>query len=734
MKKRAQIIAVCVLLNVTVLCGICVGYTDYKVSDDQEVRFSSEKVICIEQLLDGQWVNRYSTADGRLNFHYENWINEAFYLEIDNVPLSKDWQLVSIDEAPKTHKGARHIVVELTNTVQPLNIKLHTLLDGTPILTRWIEMTNTSDKPIALTAISPWTGKLWAHNWVLPHLPTDRQERAFTLGYFHQNTRRIETGHGMEGWFQWEVLPVGTTEIGCDKGQCYDDPFFILRNEAKGQYTICHLAWSTNWYATFDCQNDGADVGWGYKTVSFKIGPKAEDALCVISPGETTVSPAVHLGHVAGSLDTAVQAMHEHIRGTVLPTRKPEHSYLVQYSCPGDQGYLSKQFGDRSFCTTENIIKNVDIAAALEAELFIMDAAWWDNQGDWFASPERFPDNGLQKVVEYVHSKGMLFGLYGEIERAGPGSKVHDEHPDWIGPGTVLKMNQPEVSDYVESELMELIEKYDVDLYRLDHNKGSLFEGTTTERDGYVENDYWRYYQAFYGMMERIHQKYPDVILQQCACGGARNDLGTSGRFHETYLTDGLMMPYMAQNYSGQTLALPPENFIIAVGANGGGSMGFPEHLDTYMRVTFTLSTPWIFAGMVAPSIEDLSQPRLEGFLRYVKIYKEFIRPILPTCKTYHHAPVSDRGGVESSGWFAMEFASPDGSKGWATIIRVGPTESDSYLFKPRGLRHSKKYRVTVDSLDEAFITDGRTLITDGLPARIEALSKSELFMFEEIK
>lgn len=733
MTRWSKVIGVCALItNVAVFCGMGMGYTDYKVSDDQEVRFCSEKVICIEQLLDGQWVNRYSTADGRLNFLYENWTHEAFYVEIDNEPLSGNWALGSINEVSETDKGPRHIVIELTNTAKPLNIKLHTLLDGTPVITRWIEITNISDKPIALTAISPWTGKLWAHAWVLPHLPAERSGSAFTLGYFHQNYRRIETGHGMEGRLAWEELPFGITRIGCDKGQCYDDPFFILRNEAKGQYTICHLAWSTNWQATFECQNDDG-IGWGYQTVGFKIGPKAFDALCVISPGETTLSPAVHLGSVAGDLDAAVQAMHEHIRNTLLPARKPQRSYLVQYSCPGDQGYLSKQFGDRSYCTTENIIKNVDLAFALGAELFIMDAAWWEHQGDWFASVTRFPDDGLNKVVDYVRQKGMLFGLYAEIEKAGPGSKVYEAHPDWFGPGNILKMNQPEVAAWVESELVGLIERYDIDLFRLDHNKGSTMEGSTTERDGYVENDYWRYYQAFYGMMERIHENYPDLILQQAACGGARNDLGTAGRYHETYLTDGLQMPYVAQNYSGQTLALPPEIFIIAYGANGGGSIGFPENLDTYMRVTFTLSTPWLFAGMAGPNVEEMSPARLEGFIRYGKIYKEFIRPILPTCKTYHHDPISDRSDVESSGWFAMEFAAPDGSKGWATLIRVGPTESDTYLFKPRGLRHGKKYRVTIDSLDETFITDGLALITNGLPTRLETLSKSELLLFEEI-
>jgi hypothetical protein len=49
---------------------------------------------------------------------------------------------------------------------------------------------------------------------------------------------------------------------------------------------------------------------------------------------------------------------------------------------------------------------------------------------------------------------------------------------------------------------------------------------------------------------ERLGAKYLDMILQQAAAGGGRNDLGTSGRFHETYLTDGLNMPRVLQNFS----------------------------------------------------------------------------------------------------------------------------------------------------------------------------------------
>ncbi len=170
---------------------------------------------------------------------------------------------------------------------------------------------------------------------------------------------------------------------------------------------------------------------------------------------------------------------------------------------------------------------------------------------------------------------------------------------------------------------------------------------------------------------------------------------------------------------------------LIAHGADAGGGTGNAENLDTNLRVAFTLATPWLFAGTAAPSLKELNPEIRERYLHYASLYKTFIRPLLPTCKAYHHAPVSSRGGVESSGWFAMEFAAPDRTKGWATIVRIGPAESDTYVFTPRGLDRGRKYRVTFDSTGETAAVDGLRLANEGLSIRSEPIASSELLLFE---
>ena len=75
-----------------------------------------------------------------------------FEIGVDK-PVSSGWKWVSATELPKNDKGARHFVVELSNSSPALGVKVHTLVDGTPILTRWLEITNKADKQIALTSV-----------------------------------------------------------------------------------------------------------------------------------------------------------------------------------------------------------------------------------------------------------------------------------------------------------------------------------------------------------------------------------------------------------------------------------------------------------------------------------------------------------------------------------------------------------------------------------------------------
>ena len=92
--------------------------------------------------------------------------------------------------------------------------------------------------------------------------------------------------------------------------------------------------------------------------------------------------------------------------------------------------------------------------------------------GDWYAGA--WLPNDLNPVREYARQKGLLFGLWVEIESIGSASKLRQEHPDWVltrngkpvAGGRLLDVANPAVAAWMESEIARIIKKYDLDLFR----------------------------------------------------------------------------------------------------------------------------------------------------------------------------------------------------------------------------------------------------------------------------
>ncbi|MFN8007315.1 MAG: alpha-galactosidase [Terriglobia bacterium] len=365
---------------------------------EQEVIYNSGPVIYAEALEGGRWVGRSWKALGERELPVSSWSDEAFKIMLKVTPspsnepgllLATDWTWVSVTESlSKRNPDTIHAVVELSHSNPPLSLKIHTLLDGTPVLTRWLEIKNLSTKAAALTNVSPWSGRLWS------------------VGAPIQLGHSLRSEVPWEGWFGWKELRAGANLFRNDTDRLWDDPYFLLQNNSKGEYFFGQLAWASNYQMEFR-QDEG---------LTFSIGPVARQNLRVIAPGETITAPAVHLGYIRGDFDAAVQAMHEHLRRTILPTREPPLAYRSQYLFPEDQRW-SVLHGDDYNVT--NLKKCVEVAASAGIDVFILDGPTWISAyGNWLApKPKWFPE-GLKPLVDYVHQKGMLFGAYFETEEA----------------------------------------------------------------------------------------------------------------------------------------------------------------------------------------------------------------------------------------------------------------------------------------------------------------------------
>ncbi len=694
------------------------------------VRYSSGLTVCDEALRNGHWINRYWLATGMIKpeFHLEGEkrsgiapLADAFGLSVEGQELGGTWRWVkaSQEQVREPSEGLL-VTVELESTARPVGVRLKTFLGGGPVLVRWVEITNRGSKATAITRLSPWSGTLWN--------TANFKERIEEGGAPFEVAYAQYQEWGNEGAWKFQPVANDTRSIAGTRGKSgWGHPTFFAHNRATGEWFVGSLGYSGNWKmsvsGTTDTARDRAKL-------LFELGPAAADpALRVLDPGETVKTPETHMLLMAADLDHVIQALHEHVRKSVILPPIPGREYQVESN---HRGYIVDHENE------PGLLREVDLAHDVGAEEFLIDAGWygpdpnvwWKNVGDWHAGS--WLPHDITPVREYARKKGMLFGLWVEIESAGEASELRKKHPDWLMTrdgkpvvgGRQLDLTKPEVAAWVESEIARIIQKYDLDMFRIDYNH-SVEEGGNRVKDGFTENLTWRYVDTLYGIFDRIHKRFPKVILQNCAGGGGRLDLGMLRHFHNTELSDWMRGPRNLKILNGMTWILPPEILLRTFGTEVG------EHAtdgDLTEQLRIAMICRPIFRG-ISPDMEDFNPISRQMIREAVQLFKDEVRPIMVGSKVYHHTPFLEMR--EPTPWLVLEYATPDSRRAVATLFRTSVAGSSNYVFRPRGLDFSRNYRVKLMNSGQVVEAEGVRLLEQGLPLRIENPMGSEMLIFE---
>ncbi len=717
--------------------------TALQVEDFPMVRFDSGLLTYQEALLDGQYLVVNTSAMGRprsrdgiwLSYRGGAWASRpqrlrqtAFYLEADGQLLNDHWEWCSAEEVAAARAGCREAVVTLRHSLRPLEVRVHTLLDGTQFLTRWLEITNLGNVPCALAQVFPWSGQVWepiGHPWHSAS-PDALGRSPFSLGRFTQSEA------GNEGTFAWQELPPGVSGFESMHGRSgWGMPFAILRNEISGEMTTLALGYSGNWqFSLFSDQEiyRSQSTGQGSEVRLYaRVGMAGPAPLRVLAPGEEVRTPEVHLGFQFGDLDACTQALHEHERRSVILPQPAKREHRVELNHTG--------YTRNDQVTEAQLYEEIDIAADIGVELFMLDAGWfgadsdkwWEAVGDWDRESPLLP-HGVRAAFDRMHAQGLLGGLWVEAERMGPASHLLRDHPDWqmtLRGEKIpnLDLSRPEIAHYLEETIAGIIERYALDCYRLDYNISTGLGGER-EHDGYCENVLWRYYDNLYAIFDHLHARFPRLLLENCSSGGGRNDLGIMKRFHWTQTSDKWSPMPTLKVSNGVTLALALELCETFPGAISDGQ----ADLDFMLRTGF-----WGHLAMsgVYPTMREVQLEAREHWRKQIALYKEFIRPMLGASKLYHHTPIQNQR--EAGKWVVLECVSDDKARAFAGIFRYPSAQGEAYQFIPRGLDAVKRYRVLYDSAGWAREEMGSALLERGLRVPVGAAGTSELLLFEAI-
>jgi len=549
-------------------------------------------------------------------------------------------------------------------------------------------------------------------------------EDIYEIGYFQKD---MQLG---EGDFGWKPLPFDRTVIsGRFHRERHRYPAFFLKNKLTGMIYFGQMGWSAGYEFLFDYNacHESSKV-----SLSFEMSLAGYHPLRLIAPGETYVSPKVHMGVIFGTLDDAVNATYDHIRRSVFDL--PEAN--------GDACLVGGGMGaehDMSLETSKSFAAQLK---SLGGEIFIIDAGWycppgkeatewWARTGDWEFDKDRYP-NGIEEIIEYLHSMDMKFGLWMESERVGVNSKVCKEHPEWFKkrpfgetmPGFVDFTN-PDAVAWVESEITRLIENYQVDLFRVDYNLAGSQYNYVKDTEHY-EYGAVKHFEAVSAMYERLKKRFPNVIFENCGSGGGRLDLDILRSFNHTWVSDEQRAPMSQYITSGMTLVLPPERVDRLV-----SGMGCHEYasLDYHMR---NAMLGHVSLNVLNPAAAEYNEQQREVIRHGMEIYKSFIRPMLPTSRMYHHN--EDIPSVRKCGYSALELASADRTKAAIAVFTVPGKKDQRVNIVPRGVDLSHNYRVTLDNTGETMTMTGRDLLMNGITTRIMGVMTSELILIEVVE
>ncbi len=683
--------------------------------------YHSGKIVYVERFREGRLIAA-SFQDTGIPFHArdEEADASAFDLVVDGESLYFGWEVASAEILKNGDLTEARLV--LRHALKPVEIEIATQACGDGFFRRRMKLRNISDEhSCGLTSVSPLCGSIWMMGDNLKENLHDSGGVPYRAGWFQDND------WSNEGNFQWQEIPLNTElAFGSSRGRSgHTSPFAIAHNNVYGGYFLAHLAWSANWRMGFLCDY-GRNAG--QSRLKFSMQPVSPSPMRVLAPGEAVDLPEVHFGMNHDGFDDAIQCWHRYLRRNVLP-RVGDGLQPVIYN---HWGYMEHELSE------SKLMEAIDIAAEIGSELFMVDAGWyadantpwWDTSGDWM-SGNRLP-NDLFPVLDYARSKGLKCGLWVEIESAGKSSKLAEEHPDWFitrygkPVERILDLAKPEVAKYVEDHIFRIIDRYKIDMFRLDYNIDAR-EGGFNSRDGRIENTLWRHVEVIHGIFDRVRRKYPELQLENCSSGGGRTDLGMQGRFTTAWVSDWLKMPRTVRILNGMSMALPPEFINRTLGVCMAGS--YRGNIDTQFHV-IVLAHPTISGIM--HSLDDCSPEVMTAAKKYVDIYKKFIRPFQREARAYHHTPVIP--GADATGWCALEYVSEDRSRAVAGVFRLVNAENDTYVLRFRGLDPSRRYKITAEPGGLVSTVDGIVLLQQGLSIRLDTPLTSRLLLIEEVK
>ena len=514
--------------------------------------------------------------------------------------------------------------------------------------------------------------------------------------------------HAMERKMERSPLQHGFQGVESRRGYSshQQNPFVILcKQDANEEYGWCYgasFAYSGNFSIQAEVsQMDLTRLTVGIQDTQFEFH---------LEPGESFTAPEVILSFSENGLGQLSRNYHKAIRHNLCRGKYKTERRPVLIN-----NWEATYFD----FTLEKLVAIAKDAKELGIEMLVMDDGWFGKRdsdysglGDWFVNEKKLK-GGLKNLVEEVNKAGMKFGIWFEPEMISEDSDLYRAHPDWAltVPGRsftrarhqlVLDFSREDVRTYIFDRMCEILESANIEYVKWDANRHLTDVWSAklpADRQGEV---FHRYILGLYDFLEKLTQRFPNLLIEGCSGGGGRFDAG--------------MMYYHPQIWcSDDTDAI--ERLDIQYGT----SFGYPistvgSHVSVCPNHQTGRSVSMKTRGIVAMAgtfgyeldITRLSQEEKD----MVKIQVEEFKKYYSLIQQGDYYRLTDDG--RKSPYVAWEFAAEDGTEALLNVVTLRVRAyAMPYTVRINGLKPEAVYEVegTGEKYSGAALINGGYLL-----------------------
>ena len=388
-------------------------------------------------------------------------------------------------------------------------VLLYGVLPAQDIITRSVSVKNESSGKIYLNKIeSASLDFLYGDYEILTFYGRHAMERNVQRVPVVHGTQKIGSVRGTSSHQYNPMMILAEKETTEDKGNCYAMSFV---------YSGCF---------------QGEVLKDQLNQTRMMLGLQEEAFRYPLETGEMFQAPEVILSYSSEGMNRLSQNLHHCIRQHICRGKYKEEIRPILINS-WEAAYFD--------FTGDTIYELAKAAKEVNIDMLVMDDGWFgkrddDNSGlgDWFVNEKKLGGT-LGNLIKRINDLGVRFGIWIEPEMVSEDSDLYRKHPDWAltVPGRnpvrsrnqlVLDFSRKEVVDEIYDQICKVLDQGNIEYVKWDMNRSLMDVYSSVTRDqGRVLHDY---VLGLYDFLERLVQRYPNLLIEGCSGGGGRFDAG----------------------------------------------------------------------------------------------------------------------------------------------------------------------------------------------------------------